>query len=536
MKQEIIDHQILCIDPKEETAMPTPLKRLGAFILVFALLLSCVPCAQAGDIYSGFKPLDQIMYIKTGNNGGLNLRQGPSTLSGSLGLYENGTKVHVLGEVNGWAYTVLDGKYGFMMMQYLTSTPVTETPTVVPTEDTPMYIQTGNTGKLNLRQYASTDSHSLGLYPNGTKVVVKARFGIWAYVTVDKKEGYMLLQFLTAAKPPVTQTPTALPTGASTMYVKTGNSGKLHLRQWASSDSASLGLYPNGTKVSVISVSGAWAYVVAGGKLGYMMLAFLDSGEKPPYTPEPGPSVPPLNTTMYIQTGNTGKLNLREGPGKGYASLGLYPNGTKVKVTAITAGTWANVIVDGKSGYMLLSCLTAVEPPVTPVPPTDGPITPTTMYVQTGNTGKLYLREKPSKGASVLGKYPNGTKVTVLGKTGAWAQVNVDGKTGYMMLQYLTTYTPTPKPSPTAAPTSTATGPVTPTPSPAPTAVPGTATVVQKHNSYVYLRSTPHSSSNTNIIAKVPSGTVVKLLQKGETWSKIQYNSQTGYMLSSYLK
>ena len=59
------------------------------------------------------------------------------------------------------------------------------------------------------------------------------------------------------------------------------------------------------------------------------------------------------------------------------------------------------------------------------------------MVVQTGNSGKLNLREEPDKSSFMLEQYPNGTAVTVLENQGTWSQVEVNGKTGYMMNEYL---------------------------------------------------------------------------------------------------
>ena len=72
------------------------------------------------------------------------------------------------------------------------------------------------------------------------------------------------------------------------------------------------------------------------------------------------------DTTMYVRTGNTGRLHLRTQPSVQAASLGLYANGTPITVHSTQNG-WATVTVGGQNGFMLLSCLTAV-PPVGPVP------------------------------------------------------------------------------------------------------------------------------------------------------------------------
>lgn len=60
-----------------------------------------------------------------------------------------------------------------------------------------------------------------------------------------------------------------------------------------------------------------------------------------------------------------------------------------------------------------------------------------TMTVQTGNSGRLNMRQGPNKGAGVVGRYSNGTQVQVLEVTDEWVKVSINGKVGYMMLQYL---------------------------------------------------------------------------------------------------
>ena len=45
-----------------------------------------------------------------------------------------------------------------------------------------------------------------------------------------------------------------------------------------------------------------------------------------------------------------------------------------------------------------------------------------------------------------------------------------------------------------------------------------------------------HSSTTANVIAKIPSGTVVDVISWGGTYTKVSYNGQTGYIITSYLK
>ena len=446
-----------------------------------------------------------------------------------------------------------------------------------------MYVSTGNSGKLNLRTQPTVQSQSLGLYANGTEVTVENTQNGWAYVTVGGMKGYMMLSCLSntyivypgpTAKPWAAATP--VPTEDTTLYIQTGNSGKLHLREQPSTSSRSLGLYPNGTAVQVTARVGNFAFVQVAGITGYMMQSFLTANAPAvqptaqPGVPTAVPFVPGSAAAMYIATGNTGKLHLREQPSTSARSLGLYPNGTAVLAVNLGNG-WAQVQVNGRQGYMMLKFLAYVAGVPTPVPtatpdpnatpgPTAVPSADFLMYIATGNTGKLHLRENVSTSSRSLGLYPNGTVVTVHGFIGEWAQVTVAGKNGYMMRKFLAqmpsavTPTPTPTPTPTApAPTDTAApGDPTPTPTPeievtptptpvaeatptAPPAAPNTAVVTQPSNSYVNLRSSPQSEA-PNVIAQIPSGTVVEVLERGATWCRIRVNGMEGWMISWYLK
>lgn len=548
-------------------------------------LIVCLFCALLCGLFAGtpakaYAP-GATLYVDTNGNGVLHLRQGPSTKSARLGSYDEGTAVQLVTEINSqWAMVRLDGKEGYMMLKYLTALTPGSTPTPaptpaplatpIPTEDSTLYVKTDDGNKLHLRQGAGKNYASLGLYPVGTPFYVTARIGVWAFgSTPDGKLGYMMLKYLTAADPAATPTPAITnvppaPTESTVMYIKTGNSGKLHLRQEATTNSASLGLYQNDTQVLVTNRGGAWAFVTVDGKTGYMMLKYL-TALVPGTTPTPAPTMSPPaiseNTVMYVKTGNTGKLNLRNDTSASSTSLGKYENGTTVTVLA-RVGDWAFVNVDGKAGYMMLKYLTTLAPGTTPAPtPTPTASENTVMFVRTDDGNKLHLRESDTKASKSLGFYPVGTQVTVINRKGAWAQVKVDGKYGWMMLRYLytnatpaptatpapATATPTPgataTPAPaTATPTPAATA--TPTPTPAPTATPiptatprpNSATVYHKRGSFVNLRSSMSSTSTGNVIAKVPSGTIVQVLEWGATYTKVVYGSQTGYIITSYLK
>ncbi len=387
-----------------------------------------------------------------------------------------------------------------------------------------MYVQTGNTGRLHLRALPTSNSQSLGLFSNGTAVLVENISGGWALVQVNGQRGYMYLNCLTAVPPvnPIIPIVTPTPTEHTVLYIRTGNTGRLHLREYASQNARSLGLYANGTAVLVTSRSGEWAYVNVAGASGYMMLKFLAAAG--PVIPTVQPTVNPgTGILMVVRTGNSGKLHLREYASQNARSLGLFPNGTLLYAWDLGNG-WSQVSVNGLSGYMMNQFLAVSSSDITPAPVTPVPVPTgsTLMYISTGNTGKLHLRENMSVDSGSLGLYPNGTQVYVIINYGAWAYVNVAGKTGFMMTRYLAPAQP---------------GIATPTPVPGTTPAPVTSAVVKHpNNSFVYLRATRSSESTTNVICQVPSGSEVTVVEWGEWWTKIRYDGMEGYMVTHYLK
>lgn len=432
------------------TTMKRKLRPLCALMLALVLAFASVPAQASGGMGNLY------MYIQTGNSGRLHLRALPSTNSESLGLYPNGTAVLVESISGSWAFVQVNGRRGYMNLNFLSGAAPTQQPyvTPVPTEDTTLYVQTGNSGKLHLRAYASQSAKSLGLYPNGTAVHVTARSGGWVFAEIAGVSGYMMVKYLTPvspSQPPVTCPPvTPVPGTPTLMYVHTGNSGKLHLREYPSQDSRSLGLYPNGTQLYALAMGNGWSQVMVSGQSGYMMTKFLLSSAPAPtcapvptYVPAPTYAPVPGGTVKYVYTGNSGRLHLRENMSTSAASLGLYYNGTPVTVIQ-DLGVWSLVNVYGKTGYMMNQFLTSTVPGtiVTPVPgaPTAAPTAlPTSATVRQPNNSFVYLRSTRSSSnlSNVICQVPSGTVVTVLEWGGPWSRILYNGMEGYMVTNYL---------------------------------------------------------------------------------------------------
>lgn len=162
---------------------------LEGFMKLDSLLLDAVPGAI--DSYV------QTATVQNPKDPGLTLRAGQSYQSDKLGGYSNGTAVTVIGITEDFAHVLTqDGKIGFMMASALSPQPIyadidpgqrVERP-----EGYSSVIDNPGGQGAHLRKKGSTSSDSLGLYPNGSQVVVTGGTAWWKMVWVDGKTGYML--------------------------------------------------------------------------------------------------------------------------------------------------------------------------------------------------------------------------------------------------------------------------------------------------------------------------------------------------------
>ena len=485
---------------------------------------------------------DTIMYVYTGNSGGLNLREYASQNARSVGLYPNGTQVHVLSRVGSWAYVNINGNLGYMMLSYLTTTPITPSPvTPTPTGAVTMYVSTGNTGRLHLREYASQNARSLGLYPNGTRVSAVNLYNGWSYVVVNGMTGYMMTRYLTSVTP-IAPTPVTPPSGSySIMYVSTGNSGRLHLRSYMSIDSMSLGLFPNGTTVYVLANYGTWAKVNVNGLTGYMMTRYLTSIPGGSIVIPPSSGGSPIGKAR-VQHPNGSFVYLRSSRSTASTAnvLAQVPSGAIVDI--YEQDQWySRIRYNGMIGYMVTHYLYPTSAPVPTTPPTTTPpYTPTAgtdavVYNPNNTYVNLRYSKSTADSSNILCQVPSGAMVKLLERDGAYCKIQYNGMVGYMVATYVYKVdggVPVVPGQPATQP------PATQPPATQPPITPvGYYMVVRNMNSsFVYLRSSRSTKDNSNILASVPNGAVVKVLEKDQWYSRIIYNNIEGYMVSSYLK
>lgn len=280
-----------------------------------------------------------------------------------------------------------------------------------------------------------------------------------------------------------------------------------------------------------------------------LLFASLPAAADVTAAPEATPAPEAKQLMGVVKYTPYGRINMRAEPKEDSARIGVLSGGTLVKVYEQGTGRWVLVEGEGKTGYMSTNFLELFyegeTPPIpvkteapaaqaTSAPASSGasssassetvsvlswPVTESTvMYVDTANGKNLNLRAGPSTNYTAIGSYRVGTTVLVLARRGDWAYVSVGDRLGFMMLTFLSYGMP---------------GPVPPAPEPTPVAL---KTVNHPWGSFVYLRSSTATDTNKNILAQIPHGTQVELLEWGVWYSLIRYNGITGYIVTRYLK
>lgn len=188
------------------------------------------------------------------------------------------------------------------------------------------------TANLNLRTGPGTDYQVILVIPKGAQVEVTGYTGNWAKVTYNGKSGYASNAYLKPA--------------AVEMYYTTGN---LNLRSGPGTSYKILLVMPKGAAVEVLAKGGDWYQVRYNGTTGYASRYYL-TAEKPSTGA----------TVLYT----TDELNLRKGPGVGYAIIVAMPKGSEVTVLS-TSEAWPKVRYKTYEGYCSPKYLSATKPSVT---------------------------------------------------------------------------------------------------------------------------------------------------------------------------
>lgn len=338
--------------------------------------------ADSGSTNAPSGNLNITAWVTSSNGGNVRMRSGPSTAYGVIASYAVGTKVTILAKGTYWYQIKVNGKTGYMMSQYLTTTQPGSSGNTGSTGSTgnagstgaggyTAYVYAANGGNVNLRSGAGKNFGVLGSYTVGTQLTVLSYGATWSYVRVGTRTGYMMTEFLTTSAPSNSGTTTTPPpaTGSYVAYVTSTNGLGVNMRTGAGKSYRVITTLPVGTQVTVLKHNSTWDYIRFGTTDGYMQNTYLT-------TIPPTSTTPPATgyyATVYVAT-NTSPVRMRSGAGTNYAVLANVPQGVKVLVISESNG-WCYINYNGTTGYMMKQYLVADPTPTDT--PTQNPATST---------------------------------------------------------------------------------------------------------------------------------------------------------------
>ncbi|MBQ8160845.1 MAG: SH3 domain-containing protein [Clostridia bacterium] len=303
-------------------------------------------------------------------------------------------------------------------------------------------------------------------------------------------------------------------------YVTSANGKAVNVREGAGKNYRAIAKLDVGTEVTVNGTEDEWTRIAFEGKEGYIQSVYLTSDAK---AAKGKPTPTPVSQVKWIDSQNAGSVHIRKGPAKGTSSLGTLPSGTQVTVISVK-NNWTEVKAGDLTGYVMTKYLSDTKPAVqeeTKSAQTD--TKEKDMYVINPTGAAVNVRSKATSSAKVIAKYDIGTKVHVEDSNHSWSRITMDGGVGYIMNRLLSDVKPdvvvTPAPSTTPAPEKAESR--------------TRAWVDAKGGTQVHMRKKADKKSES--LANYETGTEVTVLEMGKTWSKIETDAGTGYMMTTYL-
>jgi len=223
----------------------------------------------------------------------------------------------------------------------------------------------------------------------------------------------------------------------------------------------------------------------------------------------------PLGTGVAtIKTTDNAAVTMRVAPSAGAAMRRQFAGDRYVSVLCQGADWWY-VCIDGFTGFIsadsLAEGLHAERDEQASDTGSAAVSAGTDAYALVDNpvsSHKLNLRRLPSTSADIVARLGNDTKLTMLEQGTQWSRVYVPslGVAGYVMSRYLKLFNLP--------------------------AVP-TLTIGHPLGSYVNLRVA--AGMTAPVIIHIPDGSTVVRVAPGQSWTRVEYNGHTGYVVNDFL-
>lgn len=213
----------------------------------------------------------------------------------------------------------------------------------------------------------------------------------------------------------------------------------------------------------------------------------------------------------YVVTASS--LNVREGNGTSYKSIGYVKKNDVIKVTGKTSNNWYQFTHNGKVGYVSGSYLKKKSTSTSKKPSSSISVSKASgTYQVTANDG-LNIRTGNGTKYKSVGKLEKGKKIKINGKTSnGWYRFNYNGKNRYVSGSYLKKVKTTSKSTVTKAS--------------------GKYKVTAKKA----LNVRTGAGSKYKKIGSLKRGKVITVNGKKGNWYRFNYNGKNRYVRGSYLK
>ncbi len=287
-------------------------------------------------------------------------RSGPSSGSSILGEYNNGKAITVVGTEGEWSLCYIDGQYGYIYSQYVSSAAAAVTPVPVPASNTPAIV---------FQDSVAVPVTPVPIPPASVTPIPTPPYG--QSVLMDQPSGVIVTTPIPTPSP-ILVTPTPAPAVGSVTL--SGTPGVIvgdyvRFRRGPGTGYSIINSYDHGKEISVIAAEGDWMYCQIDGHTGYVYRQYVQTGAAAPAAPAvqagsqtvsgaaqtlPLPAaVTPAPAAAGGSTGYIRGNNVRFRSGPDLSSDILYElfYGNAVTITG-TDGTWTSIIHQGQAGYV----------------------------------------------------------------------------------------------------------------------------------------------------------------------------------------
>lgn len=319
----------------------------------------------------------------------------------------------------------------------------------------------------------------------------------WAKVQYGAQTGYASTDFLIFSTSYPGQV--ADPSGNAATVTLASGSGSVNLRASASTSAQVLAQLPHGTVVTALRNDGAWCRVYVNGTYGYIMSSYLTFG---------GSAEPPVENTSPLEPGEVeavvqcidATLPLFAAADASSAVLAYIPRGESIVVTQRST-PFSQARYGTLTGYVATVSLS--------FPGDDQEATIQAYARVTTASGSLNLRALPQTGSRILRTIPRNSLVGVLEEGSEWCRVIYESSMGYVMRSFLTF----------ESNVSSGDGTL--------------YAVVTTPSGTLNLRAVP--SRNAQVLCTIDPYTRLPVLEKGASWSKVNYGGVIGYVMNEFL-